>query len=192
MRGGSGGPPNTPLHPNSPSRLVPPPGPPRAPRWGSQSPGPCTPRSPWPPEHCPRRFAAGRFGVTGGSPWAGGWVGGSTHQGRGADPGGLAQPRLRLLVVAVELHAVLGGTRLSVGGVPQRDRGTPAWRGYGDLHIHIHPVWGQGHSSCIFSSTGMGTSLQHPPASPQHPPSISPASPPAQGPVPSRGGRVPP
>lgn len=35
--------------------------------------------------------------------------GGGTHQGCGTDPGGLVESCLRLLVVAVELHAVLGG-----------------------------------------------------------------------------------
>lgn len=43
---------------------------------------------------------------------------GDTHQGSGADPGGLAQPCLSLLVVAVELHPVLGGRAPSAGEGP--------------------------------------------------------------------------
>lgn len=146
-----------------------------------------------------RERAGGSWGAGGSPPRHRGCAGGrgGTHQGRGADPGGLAQPGLSLLVVTVELHAVLGG-RHREWGVPW-DRGrvtpTPKKTGMG-APLCVCAGSEGGHPTGSPSSWG----YQHPPASPSTP-QYSPAplstprtplhsKPPLQGPrVPSWGGR---
>lgn len=77
---------------------------------------------------------------------------GDTHQGRGADPGGLVQPCLCLLVVAIELHPVLGeqphqlGGRAAGWGSTQGHPGTSTATQCRGGDPCIHSTWAQGHS----------------------------------------------
>lgn len=75
---------------------------------------------------------------------------GDTHQGGGANPGGLAQSCLCLLVVTIELHPVLGEQPCQLGGPccgVGESPGTPR-------DLHSHPVQGWGPLHPLHMDTG--------------------------------------
>lgn len=128
-----------------------------------------------------RERAGGSWGAGGSPPRHRGCAGGrgGTHQGRGADPGGLAQPGLSLLVVTVELHAVLGGRHREWGVPWDRGRVTPTPKKTGMGAPPLCLCWIRGVAS-HWQPLIMGVSASS--SIPQYPPVLSSTPPAPPGP----------
>lgn len=205
-----GGVPRSPQRPRSPSRPVPPPAPPSAPRWGSRSPAPCTPRSPWPPARCPTRSAAGtaragwwQRGGRGEPPTAqglcwgpGGHSPGPWGRSRGV---GSAGPELAGSYGRAACRTGGGGTVSGVSRGTGGERPPPPKAGIGAPPLCLY--WlrgGASHWQPLIMGVSASSSIpQYSPAplsTPRHPPAppSTPlhSTPPLQGPrAPSWGGR---